>query len=63
MAHLYEQSPLLVSLFDDQDVMQYANAAWLETFGLTDQLPISWTDLMRHCRATGKGVNIRTQRF
>jgi len=63
MARLYDKSPLLVGVFDEQDAMQYANAAWRETFGLTDQLPITWSNLMRHCHATGKGVNIRTNDF
>jgi diguanylate cyclase (GGDEF)-like protein len=60
MAHLYAQSPLLVALFDPNDVVHYSNPAWGDAFGLRDQSGLTWVDLMRHCHAQGVGTAIRT---
>ena len=61
MARLYDQSPLLVALFDTADVMHYTNLAWRKTFGLGDKAGLTWMELMRHSHALGVGAAIRTK--
>jgi diguanylate cyclase len=60
MARLYDQSPLLVALFDPRDVVHYSNPAWGDAFGLRDQSGLTWVELMRHCHTMGVGTAIRT---
>lgn len=63
MAHLYEQSPLFVALFDVTDTVRYANPAFCSVFGLTDCVAMTWSDLMRLSHTTGVGAAIQTDDF
>lgn len=63
MARLYDQSPLLVALFDPADVILYVNKAWRLQFALGDQTGLTWANLMRHCYTKGVGTSIRTKDF
>jgi len=63
MARLYDQSPLLVALFDPADVIRYANKAWEAKFALGELPGHTWADLMRHCYTKGVGTSIVTKDF
>lgn len=54
------QSPLLVALFDEQDILQYANPAFCSAFGVAEGELISWSDLMRRNHTRREGSLIET---
>lgn len=58
---LHEASPLLVALFDDQDLLRYANPAFCQGYCVISDERISWADLMRRNHARREGVLIETQ--
>jgi diguanylate cyclase len=60
VARLYERSQILVALFDDNDMLRYANHAYASVFGVDPTVSVSWSDLMRHSHTTGHGANIQT---
>ena len=60
MARLYDLSPLMVSLYDDNDMLRYANPAYASVFRLDHSESLSWSDLMRRSYTTGHGANIQT---
>ena len=63
MASLYETSPLLVGLFDADDMLRYANPAFRRTLGLQADQYVTWSDLMRFNHAHKVGTNIETADF
>ena len=58
---LHEASPLLVALFDDQDLLRYANPAFSEGYRVGSDERISWADMMRRNHARREGALIETQ--
>ena len=60
LARLYEQSPLHVVLYDPQDMVRYANPSHCIDFALARDVPISWSDMMRHSYANKVGAAIQT---
>jgi diguanylate cyclase (GGDEF)-like protein len=59
-ASIYEQSPLHVVLYDPDDMVRYANPAHCADFGMSRDVPISWSDMMRHSFANQVGATIKT---
>jgi diguanylate cyclase (GGDEF)-like protein len=53
-----EASGLFVALFDPQDVLRHANAAYRATFLPGLSLPVAFADLLRHDHRLGIGVRI-----
>ena len=53
-----EQMPMPIALFDEQDMLCYANAAYDAIFLHGLSLPVSFADLMRHAHRNGFGVRI-----
>jgi diguanylate cyclase (GGDEF)-like protein len=63
LAQLYSQSSVLVALYDHEDRLQFANAAFRSTYGLdADETPF-WGDLMRRNHEAERGTVIRTGDF
>ena len=60
LARLYEQSPLHVVLYDPQDMVRYANPSHCIDFAMARDVPISWSDMMRHSYANKVGAAIQT---
>lgn len=54
------QSPLLVALFDEQDVLQYANPSFCHAYGVAEGEQLSWANLMRRNHAQREGSLIET---
>jgi len=57
---LHETSPLLVALFDAQDVLRYANPAFCRGYHVSCDERISWADMMRRNHARREGALIET---
>jgi diguanylate cyclase len=60
MARLYARSPLMVSVFDENDILRYANPAFAQLFRLDPAEALSWSDLMRRAYTLGHGASIQT---
>lgn len=60
MQALYEYSDLLVALFDENDVLRYANPAFRSAYLVEAGASPTWSDLMRTNHASGKGAVIDT---
>lgn len=60
LARLYEQSPLHVVLYDPQDMVRYANPSHCIDIAMARDVPISWSDMMRHSYANKVGAAIQT---
>nr|WP_295082721.1 sensor domain-containing diguanylate cyclase [uncultured Roseateles sp.] len=58
---MHEDSPLLVALFDAQDMLRYANRAFRAAYAVTTDRPMSWADMMRDNYAHRRGAFIETQ--
>lgn len=58
---LHEASPLLVALFDAQDMLRYANPAFCEGYRVASDERIGWAGMMRRNHARGEGALIDTQ--
>jgi diguanylate cyclase len=54
----FEQSPLLVALFDPDDLLRYANRAYQSAFLEGLSLPVAFADILRHGFQGGFGVRI-----
>ena len=52
---------MLVGYFDADDILTYANPAFLRSYDAT--LGMSWSDLLRHSHAHQVGCRIRTDDF
>jgi len=57
---LHETSPLLVALFDAQDVLRYANPAFCRGYHVSCDERISWADMMRRNHGRREGALIET---
>ena len=57
---LHEASPLLVALFDAQDVLRYANPAFCQGYRVAPDERISWADMMRRNHARREGALIES---
>lgn len=53
-----EQMPMPIGLFDEKDMLCYANAAYRELFLRDLALPVSFSDVLRHCFHNGFGPRI-----
>ncbi|TCL69714.1 GGDEF domain-containing protein [Rhizobium sp. BK251] len=63
LAELREESGVLIALFDPDDRLRYANAAFRATFVLEpDETPL-WSELMRRNTRAGRGTIIRNADF
>ncbi len=60
LARLYDQTPLLVALFDPTDTLRYANPAFRQALGLPSDQPITWLAMMRKSYDEGVGAAIKT---
>lgn len=60
LARLYEQTPLLVALFDETDTLRYANPAFRNALMVPCEGPVTWLQLMRQSYEQGVGVAIQT---
>ena len=52
---LHQASPQLLALFDDQDVLRFANEAFCQTFDVRPDGQTRWLDMMRRNLASGRG--------
>lgn len=52
---LHEGSPLLVALFDDQDVLRYANPAYRQAYRAEPDGQLTWAQMMRDNHGHGHG--------
>ncbi len=63
LAELQEDSAVLIALYDQEDRLRYANAAFRSTFVIEpDEAPL-WSELMRRNTHAGRGTIIRTADF
>lgn len=53
-------TPVLMSLFDRNDMLQWANPAFRQAYDLGPHQLMSWSDLMLHNHSQRKGALIRT---
>jgi len=60
---LQQDSPLLIFLFDANDQLRYANAAFRESFALKPDEQPSWSELMAKSHAQRIGALIETANF
>lgn len=56
----HHDTPVLAALFDRDDMLQWANPAFRHAYGLAAEQLLTWSDLMQHNHARGKGALIRT---
>lgn len=63
LAELQQESAVLIALYDQDDRLQYANAAFRFTFALEPDDTPTWADLMRRNTKAGRGTIIRTADF
>lgn len=60
LVQMHEHSPLMVALFDAQDVLLYANPAFRQAYGVRPDGRMSWAGMMRDNHANGRGASIET---
>ena len=60
---LSQSAPLLIALFDEQDILQYANDGFLQKFGLHPEQRISWANIMRQSFEQQRGAHIQSDDF
>lgn len=51
----------LIALFDPEDVLKYANAAFRKEFGVQAGHAPTWRELMSHAASIGKGTHIESE--
>lgn len=56
-------SPVLMALFDRDDMLQWANRAFRTTFTLQPDQMLTWSDLMQHNHHQCTGTRIQTDDF
>jgi diguanylate cyclase (GGDEF)-like protein len=59
----HQASPMLVALFDGDDVLRWANPAFRRAFELNDDELPSWREMMRANHLRGRGAAICTEDF
>jgi len=55
-----QATPVLIALFDRDDMLQWANPAFRQAYGLSDGQHITWSDLMLQSKRLGVGALIHT---
>lgn len=55
---LHEASPKLLALFDNHDVLRFANEAFCQAFDVQPDGRITWLDMMRRNLASGRGSKV-----
>ncbi len=55
---LHEASPKLLALFDNHDVLRFANEAFCQAFDVQPDGCITWLDMMRRNLASGRGSKV-----
>lgn len=60
---LQEDSPVLVGLYDPNEVLRYANKAFRKAYGIGPDEVISWNDILRRNYAEKVGSKIETEDF
>lgn len=63
MLVMQQETPLLVALFDERDVLRFANGAFRATFGLAHDEVLTWVDLIRKSYVEGTGTFVDTTDF
>jgi len=63
LAELQEESAVLIGLYDQDDRLQYANAAFRSIFAIEPDETPTWAELMRRNTKAGCGTIIRTADF
>jgi diguanylate cyclase len=63
LPNLLSQAKVLVGLFDEQDRLQWANAAFYEGLDVTPGQHPTWAGMMRHSYAVRRGPLINTDDF
>ncbi|WP_110951351.1 GGDEF domain-containing protein [Pseudomonas bohemica] len=63
LIELLEISPVPVAVYDQDDVLCFANLAFRRVFGLTSDELVSWTELVRIARSKGAGTHVQTENF
>ena len=63
LLQLQQDSPLLVAVFDDGDVLRHANAAYRQAFALEPEACPSWVEQMHSRHQAGLGQLIHTDDF
>ena len=58
---LHDSSPVLMALYDGQDLLRHANAAFCSAHHVRVDEGLSWADMMRRNHARGEGALIETQ--
>ncbi|MBZ9907737.1 GGDEF domain-containing protein [Mesorhizobium sp. BR115XR7A] len=58
LAELYDETPVLVAIYDSFDRLRYANRAFRSIFYVASDEAPSWADLMRRNHAEGRGTVI-----
>lgn len=59
----YQDSPVLVSLFDRHDVLRWANPAFRKGYALGENQILSWSELARNSYENKVGALIETDDF
>ncbi len=57
---LQEESPVLVALFDEHDVLRHANRAYREAYKVRPEDGVSWADMMRLSHSRREGALIES---
>jgi diguanylate cyclase len=60
---LYEDSQLLVAIYDDKDILRYANPAFIKAVDTEPNGHSTWADMMRSNYAFERGAVINTDNF
>jgi diguanylate cyclase (GGDEF)-like protein len=60
LLQMHEQSPLMVALFDAQDVLIHANKAFCQAYAVRPDGQLTWAGMMRDNHAHGRGAAIET---
>jgi diguanylate cyclase (GGDEF)-like protein len=58
LLHLHQQTPVLVSIFDEQDRLQYANPAFCQAYNVAAHERLSWADIMRRNHRERVGARV-----
>lgn len=57
------ETPVLISLFDSNDILRWANPAFREAYALSPDQILSWAELARHNYENKVGASIETEDF
>ncbi|MBD1555206.1 sensor domain-containing diguanylate cyclase [Pseudomonas typographi] len=60
---LLEKSAVPIAVYDQDDILCFANLAFREAFGLASDEFVSWTELVRRAYARGAGTLVQTENF